>query len=158
MLNEEELEILWTELEKPEYADELAVRDYASIVSVLNYQNATPNPTPQPQRPKLITWGEFMKALSDVDGVQLYDHGALASDMKAALAANDRAMAQDLWRSIKTFLSPASIAAVNTAFQQTEADPHWKPTLSQPSIAHDLGLPAIALEDVQTAAHRFGGA
>src|SRR5512145_1152330 len=115
MMNDTQIATLITELAKPAYADELAAGKYGALAAQLNARASIPNPTPQPTRPKLITWGAFMQALTDADGLKLYGYGSLAADMKAALASNDRAMAQDLWRSLKTVLAPASVAAVQAA-------------------------------------------
>lgn len=149
-MNDTQKAALANELKNPQYAKLVAGQRYPELAAMLNAKPMIDNPTPQPTRSKLITWSAFMTALSDTDGVKLYDHGALASDMKAALAANDRAMAQDLWRSIRTFLSPASITAVQAAFQQTELDPTYQAMIPGQSVADTLGLGTVRASDVQS--------
>ena len=152
-----QIALLWTELEKPAYAAEIAAKHWQAITDALNVREEVPNPVPQPTRPKLIAWDAFMGLLTAADVLKLFGYGILADHLKQALAENNRPVTLAIWRGLKTVLVAASITAVEGEANKTEADPTWQATILQPSIAQGLDLPVVMVEDVMTACHRFAG-
>lgn len=156
-MNTTQLATLATELRKPAYAANIAAGKWQTIADALNARATVPNPTSQPNRPKLIAWTAFLDALTNADTLKLYTYGALPDHLKAALASNDRVVTLAIWKGLKTVLAPASITAVEALANSTEADPTWSATIQQPSIAMGLGLPFVQALDVRDAARRIAG-
>ena len=155
---DKQLATLWTELSKPAYAAELAAKHWQALADALNVRVSVPNPIPQPTRAKLIAWDAFMDLLEPAEVLKLYTYPGMAADLRSALEANDRIVTLAIWRGFKTQLLAATVTKVQAEAAKTELDPNWQATIQQPSIAQGLGLSTLAVEDVQTAAHRFGGA
>lgn len=147
-----QLTTLATEIAKSKYRG----MDYVQIAAALNAPTAdVPNPTPQPTRRKLITYVQFLNALTVADMGKYYTSG-IASDLRRALDGSDYDMALALWRGLKALLTATSVTAVETVFaavNETELDPTWPATVPGPSIAAALGLPTVATRDVQAALH-----
>lgn len=146
------LDILREELKRAKYTG----LTYEQCAALLNTRPLLDNPTPQPDRPRLITWRAFLDALTAGDVAKVYASG-MTGDVRAALDSNDRAIAGSLWRGLKTILAAGSITAIEAAMAQTEKDPAWSAKIAGQSWADaNLGR-AVTPSDVQAALHTRGG-
>ena len=153
----EHQQVLIQELQEPQYSVMLANREYVEIADALNYREPIDNPSPQPLRPRLLTWDVFMDLLEPADILVLYAYNQLSSDLRTSLESNDRTITLAIWRGVKTVMTPATVARVQAAANETELDPNWSAVVYLPSRVQVLGLPRITAREVQEMHHRMSG-
>jgi len=154
-MDDRQLKTLWTELQKPAYAEQIATKEWQAIADALNARATVPNPTPAPTVDKRISVEDFVKALKPAEVVTVFQNSALTNAYTQSLQSNDRKLTKQLWRGMKTLVSPETALAIEALQDAKVDDPSHPATIQQPSITMGLGLPTVTAKDVQTALFRF---
>ncbi len=124
--------------------------DYPAIAALLNQRDEIENPTPQGQTPKrLSVLADMFTAILPAEAFGLLSVPGLLDRIERAVEQNNRPAMTALFTIISFQLTQGSRNAITSKLAETEPDPAWSPTVTQPSRAEALGLPVVSEHDVQ---------
>jgi len=142
---------LAAELAKPQYAELMASQRYAEIADLLNAQPLKANPTPITNKPRRVSFEEFIGVLTPADVQLLYSTmPTWGEEYRRGQRAGGRTRSRKLWNGAKRLaFNAATITAIDALQNATEPDPNYRAQIPDDSIATKAGLPRIAASDVQ---------
>lgn len=143
------LNIIKSELEKPDYADLVKAQDYQGIADNLNDRPLIPNPVPQSHVDKLPTILELFGAIAPAEAIEIYKLPGLVSDIRTAAETKDKAALLAYLTIVSSLLSQKSKDAIAALLAQTELDPSYQSQVSAQSIAETLGIDPVTPGQIQ---------
>lgn len=145
------IEIIKTELQKPEYQELIIKQDYPRLAEILNKKPLIDNPESQKTISKPITTIGLWQQITPQEGLEIYKIPALKPDINEAVASGDRQSLQALLAIASQILSPESVAKIQTLFSQKIPDPSYKARIQGESVAESLGLGFVREDEIQAA-------
>lgn len=159
-MNREQLNILRTEIIKPDYNG----MSYETIASTLNAQSSSTisNPEPQEYTPKKLKITHVLNTIKTYDSTGMKN--MLESLSAGVIALAGECIEKEDFESLSGHIDLASMyisaEAVSGVWDliynpPTELDPSYQSeiTIYNPSIADNLGLPRVTTEDIQSVFH-----
>lgn len=147
------IEILKTELAKPEYAELVNVeqQNYPAIAQLLNNKPSIPNPVPQEAVWKCPTILELFGAITPTEAIELYKIPWLVADIRTSIDLKNQANLQAYFLMIQALVSAESQANLQALLTATQLDPSYQSQIPGQSKAEELGIYPVNEIDVQGA-------
>ena len=147
------IEILKTELTKPEYADLVNVdhQNYPAISQLLNNRPLIPNPAEQQTVWKCPTILQLFAAITPSEAIELYKIPGLISDIRTSIDLKNQANLQAYFLMVEGLVGAGSQANLQALLNDVEPDPNYQLQISGQSRADELGIYPVSDIDVQGA-------
>lgn len=145
------------ELQKPEYAQLVAERNYQAIADILNERPLIPNPVPQGNIPKPLNMVDLLQAVSAAELELITNTPNLLplDSLREVVDNNDRQrLALTLGLLQKTHpneFSQNSASNIMAIINAQILDPSYQAQIPGEAIAEELGIYPVSAIDVQTA-------